>query len=139
VVFEHKVAISWSAAGPPDHPDRFHGAVKVQQLLETTEAIRVQAVFFKDGARTKPHVHVNDQVLYCVDGDAVVGVAEGDSANSQITRLRPGDTVRVPRGTWHWHGASSGIDMCHLSMNMYDEHDRWTDLPQKDWAEFRDE
>jgi quercetin dioxygenase-like cupin family protein len=119
------------SAAQEDHSERFSGTVKIQQLHKTAEGSSVNAVFFEAGALTKPHIHVNDQVLYCINGEALVGITEGDSVSSRIWRLRPGQSVRIPRGTWHWHGASTGGDMCHLSIYVHDDNDQWENVPLK--------
>jgi quercetin dioxygenase-like cupin family protein len=42
-----------------------------------------------------------------------------------------GETIMVPAGEWHWHGAAPGEDMCHLSIRVPGPTD-WT-VPNYDW------
>jgi quercetin dioxygenase-like cupin family protein len=125
------------SAADRDHPERFSGTVKIQELHTTAEGSSVIAVFFEAGALTRPHIHVNDQVLYCLNGEALVGIGEGDSAKSRIARLRPGQSILIPGGTWHWHGASTGGDMCHLAIHVHDDNDKWENVPARDWDAHR--
>jgi quercetin dioxygenase-like cupin family protein len=104
--------ISREAAHPHSRPEWFSGPVWIQVLRETAEPtdLEIFAVFFDAGARTMPHTHATEQLLYFVDGEGVVGV-EG------ARRLyRPGGMAVVPANTWHWHGATPTSSMTHLSI-----------------------
>ena len=117
-------------AHPTDTPQNFGGTVLMQRLRQAKDPTMVDlvAVFFESGARTRPHVHKSDQVLYVVDGQGVV-------ATERARRLiRPGDIVIVPAGEWHWHGATAASAMCHLSTRPAGPTD-WN-VPLRDWETY---
>jgi quercetin dioxygenase-like cupin family protein len=70
--------------------------------------LNVAAVHFTPGARTAWHSHNGGQTLYA-RGQAKV-------------ELSPGDVVFTPDGEEHWHGASPGHFMTHLSITEGDPH-----------------
>ena len=38
------------------------------------------------------------------------------TVSGREVRMRPGDTVYIPPGEEHWHGATDSTFMCHLAM-----------------------
>lgn len=114
-------------ARPTDTPQNFGGTVRMQRLRQAKDATAVDlvAVFFEPGARTRPHVHKSDQVLYVVEGEGVV------ATERERRLIRPGDLVIVPAGEWHWHGATATAAMCHLSTRPLGPTD-WN-APLRDW------
>ncbi len=54
-----------------------------------------------------------------------------------VRRIRPGDIVRIPSGTWHWHGATKSSEMCHVSIQPIDSQTTWDDIPDRDYADYR--
>lgn len=127
-MFEH-VRVSKDESTPVDRPD-FAGSVRQQRLHVPVDAqgVEIIAVFFDAGARTRPHVHEVDQTLHVVDGEGVLAT----ETSRQV--LRPGDIFVVPRGVWHWHGATPSTSMCHLSIKVLGETD-WNP-PEKNWAQY---
>lgn len=114
-------------AEPPDRPEYFSGTVRMQHLRRPSvdgEAELV-AVFFDPGARTVPHAHATDQVLYFVDGEGVVATEE----TKRI--LRAGEIAVIPGGTWHWHGATRTSPTVHISIKAVGPTD-WS-VPKKNW------
>ncbi len=116
-----------SQARPANHPEWFDGQVHMQPLVaaDRSQELDVVAVFFADGARTIPHVHATDQVLYVVSGECVV------ADDSGRRRLGPGELVLLPAHRWHWHGAAPGQPMCHVSIRQPGPTD-WT-VERRDW------
>jgi quercetin dioxygenase-like cupin family protein len=116
-----------SLARPPDHPEYFEGSVLMQTLVggAGSRELDIVAVFFADGARTTPHTHSTDQVLYVVSGLCMVG---DDSGRRQVG---PGDYVLLPANRWHWHGAAPGQSMCHVSIRQPGPSD-WS-VERRDW------
>jgi quercetin dioxygenase-like cupin family protein len=98
-----RVQIHSAAAKRPDDHDHYEGVVRFQHLDDPARGLRAIAVFFEPGSRTKPHTHDGDQLLVCLSGEGVVAI-EGAAE-----RIVPHDTVWIPKGTWHWHGASNDI------------------------------
>ncbi|WP_410593721.1 cupin domain-containing protein [Amycolatopsis sp. lyj-23] len=72
---------------------------------------RVDRVQFAPGARTRWHRHPLGQVLVVTEG---TGYVQRRGGPAQL--IRPGDTVRVAAGEWHWHGATDTTPMTHLAI-----------------------
>lgn len=86
------------------------------------------AVFFNPGARTRPHVHESEQVLYVIEGEGVV------ATERERRIIRPGDIIVVQAREWHWHGATATAAMGHLSMRPAGATD--FEVPLRDWASY---
>ncbi|MDQ7800601.1 MAG: cupin domain-containing protein [Armatimonadota bacterium] len=117
-------------AGAPERPQDFAGPVWMQALRRTDQpgAVEVVAVFFEEGARTRPHVHSTDQVLVFLEGEGVV------ATETERRVVQAGEVVWVPAGTWHWHGANKGRSCCHLSIKPPGPTD-WN-APLRDWEDW---
>jgi len=116
-------------AQPAAQPEYFEGTVRMQPLYQTDrdgEESELIAVFFDAGARTTPHTHDSTQVLQVVLGRCRV-VIEGERRVAE-----PGEFVVVPRGVWHWHGATADGPACHISIKL-PGRTHW-DAPRRDWA-----
>lgn len=87
--------------------------------------LEVLAVFFERGARTIPHSHATDQLLWVVEGTCLVADEGGRR------EVASGECVLLPANRWHWHGAVPGSDACHVSIRKPGPTN-W-DLPRHDW------
>lgn len=114
-------------APPAEPPDTFSGTVHLQRWRQADDATSADlvAVFFDRGARTRPHIHRSDQVLFVVDGEGIV------ATERERRIIRPGDIVIVPAGEWHWHGATATSAMCHVSARPAGPTE-WS-VPTRDW------
>lgn len=119
-------------AHPHARPGWFSGPVAIQELSEASDApgLEIFAVFFDPGARTLPHTHSTDQLLYFLEGEGVVG-AQGDRRV-----YRPGGMALIPANEWHWHGATPTSAMCHLSIRPGGPSSWAPDVPMHDWDEY---
>jgi Uncharacterized conserved protein, contains double-stranded beta-helix domain len=123
------VRIDPSLAHPAARPEYFDGQVTMQPLYEPDrdgEESELIAVYFEAGARTTPHTHQSTQVLQVVSGRCIVVIDE------ERRIVEAGDFVIVPRGVWHWHGATREGPACHISIKLPGRTD-WT-VPRRDWA-----
>lgn len=121
--------IDQAQAHVPAQPVYFEGAVRMQPLYQPDrdgEESELVAVFFDAGARTIPHTHESAQVLQIVSGRCVV-VTEEERRVAET-----GEFIMIPRGIWHWHGATRDGPMCHVSIKLPGRTD-WT-VPRRDWA-----
>jgi quercetin dioxygenase-like cupin family protein len=99
---------------PPTAADApiFLGEVRAQPLVaEEARHLRLGAITFVDGARTRLHHHDYDQVLLITGGEGILATESEEHAVS------PGDVIFVPAGERHWHGARPGASMTHVSVN----------------------
>jgi quercetin dioxygenase-like cupin family protein len=99
-----------SESGPEDY---FTGTVRIDPVVAPPEPARVRAatVTFEPGARTAWHTHPLGQTLVILSG---AGLAQ--SEGEKVRALRPGDTVWIPPGEKHWHGAAPDCAMTHLAI-----------------------
>jgi len=93
--------------------DWFTGTVWQDPIIEAPEPARVRAlrVAFEPGARTAWHTHILGQTLHVLQGIGLVGVR-----GKKPDIIRAGDTVWIPPGEEHWHGATSTTGMVHLAI-----------------------
>ena len=91
----------------------FTGAVWQDAIVEAPPPARIRAVrvTFEPGARTAWHTHPLGQTLHVLSG-----VGRAQVWNGPVREIRPGDTVWIPPGEKHWHGAAPATQMVHLAM-----------------------
>ncbi|HEX8965553.1 MAG TPA: cupin domain-containing protein [Patescibacteria group bacterium] len=81
--------------------NNFTGTVYIQPLVTAENGpTTVSRVTFEKGAHTFWHTHGGEQVLYFLEGKGRVEI-EGQG----VIDANPGDIVRIPPNTRHWHGA----------------------------------
>ena len=93
--------------------ETFTGVVWADPVLPSDDGIVVNNVFFEPGARTHWHTHEVAQVLYVLAGEGRVQSRDGTGF-----ALTAGDTVHIPAGEEHWHGASPGSYLLHLAVSV---------------------
>jgi len=91
----------------------FTGDVYFDVIIKGEEpsSVRVNSVHFTPGARTFWHAHAVGQTLHVTEG---IGLAQAQGG--EIFVIRAGDTVYIPPGEWHWHGAAKDHFMTHLAI-----------------------
>ena len=100
------------AAGPAPAA-YFTGTVTIERLQDSAAPSRVNAVrvHFAPGARTAWHTHPLGQLLIVVEGE---GWARTEGEDKHV--IRAGDTVWIPAGERHWHGATHESAMVHIAV-----------------------
>jgi quercetin dioxygenase-like cupin family protein len=95
------------------NPDYFTGTVWQDVIVEAADPARVRAlrVSFEPGARTNWHTHPLGQTLHVLSGAGRVQCEGGP-----VREIRAGDTVWIPPGEKHWHGAAPDAFMVHLAI-----------------------
>ncbi len=93
--------------------DWFTGTVWQDPIVEAPEPARVRAlnVAFEPGARTAWHTHPLGQTLHVVSGIGLVGLRNGPPKV-----IKAGDTVWIPPGEEHWHGATANNSLAHIAI-----------------------
>jgi quercetin dioxygenase-like cupin family protein len=91
----------------------FTGTVWQSPIIDAPEPARVRAnwVSFEPAARTAWHTHPLGQALHIMSG-----VGRVQTWGGPIREVRAGDTVWIPPGEKHWHGAAKDVAMVHLAM-----------------------
>jgi len=100
-----------AVAGPSD---RFTGSVRIEDSFKATAPATVGGgtVTFEPGARTAWHTHPLGQTLIVTSGRGLVQMWGGP-----LREIRSGDTVWIPPGVKHWHGASPKNGMTHIAFS----------------------
>ncbi len=100
-----------SATGPADN---FTGSVRVDDRFKGSGDSRISGatVTFEPGARTAWHTHPLGQTLIVKTG---VGLVQHEGG--YVQEIRPGDSVWIPPGVKHWHGATATIGMSHIAFS----------------------
>lgn len=99
-----------SVAAPAQN---FTGTVRIDAPFKAAAPARSGGaiVTFEPGARTAWHSHPLGQTLIVLSGAG--WVQQWGQARQEI---KPGDTVWIPAGAKHWHGATSTTAMSHLAI-----------------------
>src|ERR1051325_7603643 len=94
--------------------DWFTGTVWQDPINTPPAPARVNSarVAFEPGARTAWHTHPLGQTLFVISG-----VGRVQTKGGPVREIRPGDTVWIPPGEKHWHGASPNNGMVHIAMH----------------------
>lgn len=107
------ILINGSRPSKKANSDWFTGTVWQDAIIEAPAPARVRAlrVAFEPGARTAWHTHPLGQTLHVMSGVGLVGLRD---APPRI--IKSGDTVWIPPGEEHWHGAGPETGMVHLAI-----------------------
>lgn len=98
----------------PGSPDYFTGAVALRNLnTPGAEPVKLIRVDFPAGARTNWHTHTGVQVLVVLAGRCRFRHQGGPLGEAGV-----GETIYIPAGEKHWHGATPDAPMVHLAINI---------------------
>jgi 4-carboxymuconolactone decarboxylase len=108
-----KVTRSGTQASTVGPAENFTGTVHIDSRFQGTGSARVggATVTFEPGAHTAWHTHPLGQTLIVTAGTGRVQQWDGP-----IQEIRRGDTVWIPPGVKHWHGAAATTAMTHIAI-----------------------
>jgi quercetin dioxygenase-like cupin family protein len=92
--------------------DTFTGMVWGEPLLDDLPDTLANNVRFAPGARTYWHRHRDGQILHVTEGRGKVRSRGGEEVI-----VGPGDTVWVPPGEEHYHGADLDRFLVHIAIS----------------------
>jgi 4-carboxymuconolactone decarboxylase len=103
------------AAAPEKY---FTGHVKFGSFFASGSYDNYQGaiVNFESGARTNWHTHPLGQTLVVTSGEGRV-----QQEHKEVQTIVPGDTVWIPAGVRHWHGAAPHSRMSHIAIQSPDK------------------
>lgn len=92
----------------------FTGKVWVQPLVlqDSTFNLVAGSVTFSPGARSYWHTHNAGQILL-----VTAGTGYTQERGKPVRIIRKGEVIVCKPGVEHWHGASAGSAMTHVSLN----------------------
>jgi quercetin dioxygenase-like cupin family protein len=93
--------------------DWFAGTVWQNPIVKVPEPTRVRPmiVAFEPVERTAWHTHPLGRTMHAVGGVGIVGLR-----NERPQVIKAVDTVCIPLGKEHWHGATTGNSMAHIAI-----------------------
>ena len=96
--------------GPSEY---FTGTVWQDPIVDAPAPARIRCnrVSFEPGARTHWHTHPLGQTLH-----VIMGCGRVQTWGGPVQEIRAGDTVWIPPGEKHWHGAGPETRMVHIAM-----------------------
>lgn len=104
--------------------DAFTGTVWQDPIVDAPAPARAKSVrvTFEPGARTNWHTHPLGQSLHVLSG-----IGRVQTEGGPVRTIRPGDSVWIPPGEKHWHGAAPDSIMVHLAVHEHldGEHVVW--------------
>lgn len=92
---------------------KFTGDVYPYMTMPSTDGVTINTVNFTPGARTFWHSHENGQILQVLAGRGLI-----QTQGEPVRTLHDGDTVWVPPGEQHWHGAAGDSFMTHTAISL---------------------
>lgn len=98
-------------AGKPG--SQFTGTAYPYVTMPSTDGVTINTVNFTPGARTHWHHHEHGQILQVIAGRGLI-----QSAGGPVQVIRAGDTIWIPAGESHWHGASPDAFMTHTAISL---------------------
>jgi quercetin dioxygenase-like cupin family protein len=103
-----------SQASSSGSSENFTGAVRVDNRFQGSGNARISGatVTFEPSARTAWHTHPLGQTLI-----VTAGVGRVQRWDGPIQEIRPGDSVWIPPGIKHWHGASPDVATSHIAFS----------------------
>jgi len=113
----------------------FTGSVFQDEIIvgELPSKLRAFRVTFAPGGSTAWHTHTIGQTLHVLSGVGRIGW-EGEPPRI----IQPGDTIVIPAGVQHWHGADSNHLHVHLALSEKNEQGEGTvwmeHVPEADYA-----
>lgn len=91
----------------------FSGQVNAYVTMPSTNGVSITNVTFNPGARTYWHRHETGQILQVISGRGLIQLE-----NEPIHAIHAGDTIWIPAGDRHWHGASPDTTMTHTAISL---------------------
>lgn len=99
------------------YKDKFTGDFIIKNVLDNNDSNEQEMyhVTFRNGCRTRPHIHASDQVLIATEGKGIVvfakrimidpeNITKTDIEIEKTVMIEKGDVICVPAFILHWHG-----------------------------------
>jgi quercetin dioxygenase-like cupin family protein len=92
-----------------------------QTIIEPGESknFNCSVVNFSQGCTTGWHIHDCDQILIVTSGSGMV------ATEHEQRPINVGDVVQIKAGERHWHGATAGTTMGHITITLVGSQAIW--------------
>jgi quercetin dioxygenase-like cupin family protein len=97
----------------PELGPTFSGGVFPLATARPEPGVAITTIDFSPASRTYWHHHERGQVLVVLAGRGLV-----QSRGGAVREIRAGDTVWVPPGEQHWHGAGPESSLVHTAISL---------------------
>jgi quercetin dioxygenase-like cupin family protein len=109
-----KVIDATSLPANAGNPNYFTGDVTLRPIpAEGADPVKLIRVEFGPASRTHWHTHSGVQILFVAEGRC-----RYQHAGGPVEEAGAGETVYIPAGEKHWHGATPDAPMVHIAMNI---------------------
>ena len=104
-----------------DKTGRELGNVFLNRLSEnlSTDELKSYFIKFEKGSKSKIHIHDSDQIIIGMEGTGQIvtfsKIDSGKLETSESLELKENESVLIPSGTPHWHGATENNSSSQLS------------------------
>lgn len=102
-------------SGDRGDPSYFIGAVTLKKMAVGPDVApnKILRVEFAAGARTNWHTHTGVQILFVAEGRC-----RFQHWGGPVEEASAGETIYIPAGEKHWHGATPDEPMVHVALNI---------------------
>lgn len=111
------------------YKDKFTGDFIIKNVLDNNDSNEQEMyhVTFRNGCKTRPHIHASDQVLIATEGKGIVvfakrimidpeNITKTDIEIEKTVMIEKGDVICVPAFILHWHGCrNKNEDFTHIA------------------------
>jgi quercetin dioxygenase-like cupin family protein len=98
----------------PGNPSYFTGDVTLRPMpTEGSGGVKLIRVEFGPAARTHWHTHSGVQILFVAEGRC-----RFQQEGGPVEKAGAGETIYIPAGEKHWHGATPEAPMVHVALNV---------------------
>jgi quercetin dioxygenase-like cupin family protein len=106
---------SKSLPGEPGDPSYFTGTVTLRKMAVGPDVApnKILRVEFAPGARTNWHTYTGVQILFVAEG-----ACRFQHWGGPVQVAATGQTIYIPAGEKHWHGATPDGPMVHVALNI---------------------
>ena len=112
------------------YKDKFTGDFRIKNILDKDDSSEQEMYYvtFKNGCKTRPHIHASDQILIATEGKGIVVFAKRIMVDpDMITKseieikktvmMEKGDVICIPAFMLHWHGSEDrNEDFTHIAI-----------------------
>ena len=123
------------AVWKPGPNEKHYGNVEVHEIFRelNTGTVLVNTLYFDAGARSRPHTHDTDQIIYFLEGPGLIAF---DGGEDQIVDTH--QFILLPADIPHMHGAPASNPAVHISLMPPGHVNHFDCAIPEQWQHWRD-